>query len=210
MALSPQLGKVVEFRGVEGLVAAEILTDNNETGEGLTYGPVFSIAGVAEISREVDASLESKYYDNKPMIVVNSVGADTVTCSVSVLELEVLAKLTGQTYVSTLGALVEGQREEKYFAMGYITKNTAGDEMYVWRHKGSFNIPNEQNVTENAGTDSNGQELVFTGISTTHKLAKNDNKGAKALIVNTALELADVDNFFDTPQTIDTIEPIEE
>ena len=53
MALSPNLGTVTEYRGVEGLVAAEVLTDDNEVSGGYTTDDVFSIAGVAEIIPEI-------------------------------------------------------------------------------------------------------------------------------------------------------------
>ena len=46
--MSKELEEIVEYRGVEDLVAAEVLTDNNKTGEGYTTGEVFAIAGVAE------------------------------------------------------------------------------------------------------------------------------------------------------------------
>ena len=77
--------------------------------------------------------------------------------------------------------------------------------MYVWRYKGTFNVPDQTNATENDGTDANGQEIVYTGISTTHKFEKN-NKGAKALVVDVAKGLANVSTFFDTVTTPDTLE----
>ena len=56
----------------------------------------------------------------------------------------------------------------------------------------------------NDGTDANGQELVYTGISTTHKFSKT-GKGAKAVNVDVAKNLADVTNFFTTVTTPDTL-----
>ena len=44
-----------------------------------------------------------------------------------------LATITGQNYDSATGALFEGVRDLKYFALGYKTKKTNGDEVYVWR-----------------------------------------------------------------------------
>ena len=58
---SPNLQEIVEYRGVEGLVAAEVLTDDGTNG--YTTGDVFAIAGVAEISRTTDSSNEAHYYD---------------------------------------------------------------------------------------------------------------------------------------------------
>lgn len=203
---SAALQEIVEYRGVEGLVAAEVLVDNNETGEGQGYttGPVFAIAGVAEISKTTDSSNEAHYYDNIPAVVVSNTAADEVTISVSAIPFDVLAAITGQNYDQTTGALIEGPRDVKYFALGYKTKKTNGDEVYVWRYKGTFNIPDQTNSTENDSTDANGQELVYTGISTTHKFSKT-GKGAKALNVDLGKDLADVTEFFNTVTTPDTL-----
>lgn len=211
MALSKELGQVVEYRGVEGLVAAEILVDDNETAttedpnHGYVTDDVFAIAGVAELSKTTEASSESHYYDNAPMIVINSTGADEITCTVSAIDLEILGKITGQTYDATKGAFIEGTRQTKYFALGYKTKKTNGDEVYVWRYKGTFGIPESTHNTEDDGTDANGQELVFTGISTTHKFTANGGKGCKAMNVDLGKDLAKVDTFFDEVTTPDTL-----
>ena len=204
------MDEITEYRGVEDLVAAEVLTDNNNEEEGYTTGEVFDIAGVAEISKSTSSSNESHYYNNMPAVVVSSTGADEVTLSVSAIPLDILAKITGQKYDELTGALIEGERETKYFAIGYKTKKTNGDYVYVWRLKGTFNIPESTHATENDGTDANGQELTYTGINTTHKFAKvtdkNGNKrGAKAINVDVAKGLADVSTFFNEVVTPDTL-----
>lgn len=197
------LQEIVEYRGVEGLVAAEVLTDDDN--EGYTTGSVFAIAGVAEISKTTDSSNEAHYYDNIPAVVVSNTSSDAVTISASAIPLDVLATITGQNYDQSTGALIEGPRDLKYFALGYKTKKTNGDEMYVWRYKGTFNIPDQTNATENDSTDANGQEIVYTGISTTHKFTKT-GKGSKALVVDVAKQLADVSAFFDSVITPDTLQ----
>lgn len=206
--MAGNLNEIVEWRGVEGLVAAEVLKDNNESGSGEGYvtGTPFAIAGIAELSRTTENSSETKYYDNMAAIVINSVGADEVTISASAIPLDVLGKITGQKYDESKGALIEGARKTKYFAIGYKTKKTNGDEVYVWRLKGTFSIPDSNHKTENDGTDSEGQEIVYTGISTTHKFVANDNLGAKALNVDVAKNLADVSTFFDEVTTPDTLQ----
>lgn len=201
---SASLQEIVEYRGVEGLVAAEVTHDENDE-TGYTTGPVFAIAGVAEISRTTDSSNEAHYYDNIPAVIVSNTASDEVTISASAIPFDVLAEITGQNYDSTTGALIEGPRDFKYYALGYKTQKTNGDEVYVWRYKGTFNVPDQTNTTQNDGTDANGQEIVFTGISTTHKFSKT-GKGAKALNVDVAKNLADVSNFFASVVTPDTLQ----
>ena len=200
---SRELQEILVYRGVEGLVAAEVLADDEN---GYQTGPVFAIAGVAEISRTTDSSSEAQYYDNIPAVVISSTSADEITISTSAIPFDVLATITGQYYDATTGAFIEGPRDTKYFAIGYIAKKNNGDLVYVWRLKCSFNIPDQTNVTENDSTDANGQEIVCTGISTTHKFTKT-GKGAKALNVDVSKDLADVSTFFDTVTTPDTLQP---
>ena len=103
--------------------------------------------------------------------------------------------------------LVEGERESKYFAIGYITKKTNGSEVFVWRLKGKFNIPDNTHATENDGTDANGQEIVFTGVNTNHKFTVDGKKKtAKAVNVDTSVKTTvKEDEFFATVQTPDTV-----
>lgn len=193
--------EITEYRGVEGLVYAEVTEDNTES---YTTGEVKPLAGVSEISRTTESSNESHYYDNMPAVIVSSTGSDEITCTVSAIPLDVLADITGQVYDATTGAFIEGQRVSKYYALGYKTKKTNGDEVFVWRFKGTFSIPDNTHVTENDGTDANGQEITFTGIQTTHKFSKL-GAGAKALTVDVGLGKADVSTFFDAVTTPDTL-----
>lgn len=194
--------QIYEYRGVEGLVYAPITEDSTEN---FTTGTVKPLAGVAEIAKTTDSTNEAHYYDNLPAVVVSSTGSDEITISASAIPLDVLADITGQAYDGETGMFIEQERTPGYFAIGYQTKATNGDVYYVWRLKGTFNIPDQTNATEDDGTDANGQELVFTGISTTHKFTKT-GKPAKSITVNTGLELADVTNFFDSVQTPDSIQ----
>ena len=196
--------KIFEYRGIEGLVYAEVLTDDKNE---ITFGPVKDLAGVAELGKSTESSSEAHYYDNIPAVIITSTGADTVTISASAIPLDVLAEITGQTYDAATDMFIEEERRQKHFAIGYKTKTTDGQEIFVWRLKGSFNIPDQTNGTENSGTDANGQELVYTGINTIHKFAKT-GKTTKAVNVNTAKDkAAQIPIFFDSVQTPDTITP---
>lgn len=195
---------VDEFRGTDNLVYAEVLTDNNEDGEGYTTGAVKVLAPVAEISRTTETSSDTKYYDNKPALTINATGADTVTLTVPVLDIATLGEITGQSVDAATGALMEGEAVQKYFALGYRLRLTDGTYRYVWRYKGSFAMPDATSATEDAGTDSNNQELVYTGIGTMHKFTK-PNASQKALVVDERDGKANLATFFDAVTTIDTL-----
>lgn len=190
---------IEEYRGVEQLVYAEVTED---TSENYTTGEVKPLAGVAEISRTTESSSEVHYYDNIPAVTIESTGSDEITCSVSAIPLPVLAEITGQTYLEDTQTLVEGERQNKYFALGYIAEKTTGEKVLVWRYKGTFSIPDTTHNTKDDGTDANGQEITYTGISTTHKFTKT-SKGAKA--INTIASAVDDTKFFTAVTTPDTL-----
>ncbi len=207
---------VDEFRGTDDLYYAEVLYDNNDTTGtegtvGYVTGTVKRLAPVAEISKSTETASDTKYYDNKPAFTINAEGADTVTLNIPALDLATLADITGKQIDSTTGAFLDGESVPKYFALGYRLGLTDGTYRYVWRYKGSFAIPDETSQTKNAGTDSNGQELTYTGISTEHKFTKAvDSQGnamsQKALVVDERDGKADLSDFFDTVTTCDTLQ----
>lgn len=196
--------KIVEWRGVRGLVYAPVLVDD---ADNFTTGTVKELAGVAEVSRTTESANEAHYYDNIPACVVSSTGADTININTSAIDDDVFAEITGQGYDENRGMMIERERTPGYWAIGYITKKTDGTEVYVWRLKGTFGVPDQTNDTENAGTDANGQTLVYTGIQTTHKF-DFEGKGAKAINVDLSKGKADVSHFFDSVQTPDSVEPL--
>lgn len=181
----------VEFRGCKRLVFAEVTNDNNESGTGNGYitGTVKELAPVAEISKSVETSSESHYYDNTPAIVINSEGEDKVSFTIAVPDDATLAEITGRTYDGTKKMFVESERVQKYFAVGYILgeKGEGDDERFVWRYKGTFNIPDETSATEDNGTGANNMTLEFTGVYTEHIFANGKGAGnagkAKAAFV---------------------------
>lgn len=200
---------VEEFRGTDHLVYAPVLYDNNDTtGEegttGYVTGTVKVLAPVAEISKTVEVASDTKYYDNKAALTITAEGADTITLTIPALDLPTLADITGKTYDATLGAFLDGESVPKYFAIGYRLRLTDGTYRYVWRYKGKFAIPDETSQTENASTDTNNQQLTYTGIETIHNFTKTGKSG-KALVVDQRDTKADLSTFFDEVTTCDTL-----
>lgn len=195
---------VHDFRGTDELYIAEVTTDDNETGGGYVTGSVFKLAPTANISKTTETSAATKYYDNAPAFTINAEGADTLTIEVPALSIENLAAITGKSYDAATGAMSDDEGKPPYFALGYRLGLTDGTYRYVWRYKGSFSIPDEEAATKDAGTDSNGQTLTYTGISTIHKFTKT-NDVARALVVDERDGKANLANFFDTVTTIDTL-----
>lgn len=193
--------KIVDWRGIRGLVAAELLTDD---ADGITYGEPFAIAGVSSLSKSTETSTANKYYDNVPAIVISATGGDEVSMDTSAIPEDVLAKLMGEYYDEATGMYVEGEPEGKYFAIGYVTEKTDGSEVYVWRLKGQFSYPEVEHATKDDGTDSSGNTITYTGVNTQHKFTKT-SKTAKAINVAAAKYTAGETAFFSEVQTPDTV-----
>lgn len=199
--------KTVEFRGCDNLVIAQITADDLENE--YTTGAVQVLAPVAEVSKTVESSSETHYYDNTGMIIIQSEGSDTITLTVPALPLDVLALITGKNIDEATGAFIDGPAVERYFAVGYRLRLTDGTYRYVWRLKGSFAIPDETSATENDGTDTNNQQLIFTGVKTITEFnnggGANVKGRARAVVVDERDGKCDCTTFFSTVQTPDTI-----
>lgn len=201
----------VEFRGCRGLVYAEVTTDDNESTGGYKTGTVKKLAPSAEISKTVETASEVKYYDNTAAIVIDSEGGDTVTFTIAVPSDEVLADITGRVYDETKKMYIEAPRKNKYFAVGYILGEVGEgeDERYVWRYKGTFNIPDETAATKDNGTTANNMSLVFTGVYTEHQFTNGGGTGvkapAKASFVRASSGVATEEKWFEQVTTPDTV-----
>lgn len=193
--------KTIDWRGIRNLVAAEILT---ETETEITYGDPFRVCGVATLTKTTETSSAKKYYDNVPAIVIQATGGDEVNVEGSAIQEHTQAKLMGEFYDEELGMYVEGEPETKYFALGYITEDTDGEERFIWRLKGTFSYPESEHTTKDDGTDSTGSTLVYTGVNTLTKFTKT-GKTAKAVNVKASKYTAGETKFFEKVQTPDTV-----
>lgn len=208
------MAKYFKHRGVEGLVYARVIKDDNEVDGGYMTGDVKPLAPVARIGKTVETSSATEFYDNIAMFIINSEGPDEFEMDSTAFDLETEAELTGKSYDPTTGALIDGVREERYHAIGYKTKGNDGGYRYVWRLKVKFSPIDNEHSTENDGTDTTGPTLKCTGIHTTHKFAKGRYNSetsaweagtAKGIVVDLREGLADVDSFFESVATPDTL-----
>ena len=201
--------QIFEFRGVDKFYFAELIEDSENSYRCGTPKHI----PVQEVGKSVDSNSEAHYYDNKAMIVINSESADTITLVVAPPQLADLAELTGKSFDEATGMMVDSPKQNKYFAIMYRTKGTDGNYRYVSRLKGQFGVPEETVSTETDGTDTTNTTLTFTGIYTEHEFVKGiyrngqwEKAGAKGIVVDERYELADLEHFFDSVQTPDTIE----
>ena len=192
--------KVFEFRGIDSVYYAKVLSD---TKEAITFDTPKYLYPVAELGKETETSAEAHYYDNKALISLTSEGADTVTLTGAGIPLDVLSDILGKYFDETTGAMSENIGNPPDIALIYRTKGTDGFYRYVVRYKCKASIPSETVGTENDSTDANGQELTLTGINTICEFKKGGS--SKALIVDTRYGNADISTFFEQVMTIDSV-----
>ena len=192
--------KVFEFRGIDSVYFAKVLSD---TAEGIQFDTPKYLCPVAELGKTTESSSEAHYYDNKALISLTSEGADEVTLTTAGIPIDILAEITGKYFDETLGVMAENAGNAPDIALLYRTKGTDGKYRYVTRYKMKASIPDETVATENDGTDANGQEITLTGVSTVYAFAKGGS--AKSVIVDTRYGKADVSTWFETVHTIDDV-----
>lgn len=195
--------KFEEYRGIRGLVIAEMTETVGEDGTVTeTYGEVQPLSGVQSLSGEVNESTETHFYDDMSAIVVDSEGDDTYTVVVSIPSKKTRALIEGTTYDEATGALISTKKVKKYFAMGFIADKLNGAEEYNWIYKGKFSGGSRTHNTKNDGTDATNMEYTFTSIHTATAYAKGGN--CKYLSVDNDGK-ADLSTFFDAVTTPDTL-----
>ncbi|MBO7211053.1 MAG: hypothetical protein J6V44_08675 [Methanobrevibacter sp.] len=198
-----------EYRGVDQFHISKITKDDKTGYE--TETPVY-FQPVSEIGKTTDSASEAHYYDNKALIIVSSESADTIQIIMTVPTLAQLAQITGKSFDEETGMYVDGERNNEYYAISYRTKGTDGKYRYVSRLKGSFNIPEETNDTENDGTDTTNITVTYTGIYTNYEFNKGKKvngvwvkSSAKGVVVDERYDKVDFSTFFDEVKTPDNV-----
>lgn len=198
------MAKIVEFRGCDNVVVAEVTKDD---ATGYTVGNVIPLAPAGQISKTTENSSETHFYDNVGAIVIKAEGDDEITITVPALNLDQLAIVTGKSIDSATGAYIDDEGTEKYYALGYRIQLSDNSYRYVWRLKGMFtNIPDEDSVTRSNNVDTNNQSVIFTGNRTLYSFQAGNIKGrAKSVVIDERDGLADVSGFFSQVVTPDNV-----
>lgn len=190
-----------EFRGCENLVVARVLKDD---ATGYQTGAVVSLAEVARIAKTTAQNRETHFYDNSPLIQIKSLGADTITLVVPALALATLATVTGAQIDTATGAYMSGEEDTDYeYALGYKLNLTDGTARYVWRLKGTFNVPDEESETKSDSITTHNQTVTYTGVQTVYKFANGGRK--RDTVVDERDNKVNVQFFFDSVMTPDSI-----
>lgn len=205
-----------EYRGVRGLVLAEVTKDDTS---GYTTEEWEELSGVQAIAVAKNESSETHYYDNLAAIVIDAEGADELTLTVSVLANKTRAKIDGVNYDETQDMIVNTPKKRKYFALGYIGEKTDGTEEFNIFYKGKFSGGGETHNTKDDGTEATNVEYTFTAVHTTAKIyiesgsgetaVKRSVKSVKVPVSTKVTEAAVFGTFTEGVSTVDVLTPDE-
>lgn len=182
-----------EYRGVRGLVFAEITKDDTD---GYEVGKWMELSGVQSVAVSKTESSESHFYDNAARIVIDAEGADELAMVVSILANKTRATLDGVEYDADSDMIINTPKKRKYFAVGYIGEKTDGEEEINIFYKGKFSGGGETHNTKDDGTEATNVEYTFTAVHTTAKIYTDKDskehtvKSAKFPITDTVTEAA--------------------
>ena len=192
-----------EYRGVRGLVFAEVTKDDTS---GYEVSEWEEMAGVQTVAVAKTESSESKFYDNAPRIVIDAEGADEVTLTVSALANKTRAKIEGVDYDETTDMIIDTPRQKKYFALGFIGEKTNGKEEFVVLYKGKFTGGAITRNTKDDGTETTNVEYTYTAIHTTGKIYSG--KSAKSITVPASTKATEANVFGAFTDGVSTLSPL--
>lgn len=200
-----------EYRGVRGLVLAEVTKDDSTGYETANWEEMSGVQSVAVAKNE---SSETHYYDNQAAIVVDAEGADELTLVVSILANKTRAKIDGVEYDEAKDMIINTPKVRKYFALGYIGGKTDGTEEFNILYKGKFSGGGETNNTRDDGTEATNVEYTFTAIHTAAKVHTVSGIGKPAKSIKlpmsaTVTEAAIFGTFTDGVSTLNALTPDE-
>lgn len=204
--------EIHEYRGVRGLVFAEITKDD---GTDYTTGMWNRLSGVQSVAVAKSESSETHYYDNQAAIVIDAEGADEITLVVSILANKTRATLDGVEYDETHDMIINTPKLRKYFALGYIGEKTDGTQEFNILYKGKFSGGGETHNTKDDGTEATNVEYTFTAIHTTTKivtLANGTSKPAKSVKIPESAKITEAaifGNFTGDVSASDVLTPTE-
>lgn len=169
-------------RGLKNVVYAEITKDD---GANYTVGDVKPLIPSGNLATSVNSSTNDTYFDNALFYRAGQEAETTVTIDGAFLRPSQIAELTGKKVDTTTGAIIDdGTYHEKFFAVGAEIGLVDGTKMLVWFLKGTFGYPAENAKTEDASTDTNGMQLVYSAVRTINTF--NGETGCKRVICDTA------------------------
>ena len=198
-----------DYRGLRGLVAAEIMQDDGTT---FTALPWQELEGAVSCNIEGEESSAPIYRDNLAVRSITTEGVDTATVNMDVLANKVRAWLEGRSYSEKNDIYIKTPKQTKRFVFACIGKKSDDTEEAIIFYNTTVTGGNEERNTEDDGTDVTTVEYVFAGSYTQTKFDIGGEKDmpVKRIVVplsSTVTETALFGVFTDGVSTIAPLTP---
>lgn len=158
--------KYADYRGLRGLVASEIITDD---GTNFVAEEWKELEGAVSCSLEGEESSASIFRDDVAIRNVLAEGPDTATVNMDVLANKVRAWLEGRSYSEANDVYIKTPKKVRNFVFGFIGGLSDGTEEAVIMYNTSVTGGNQERNTKDDGTDVTTVEYTFTGVYTQTK-----------------------------------------
>ncbi len=162
----PNSGEYKSRIGLDSLYVAVISADSASV---YTAGTPAYLAPAAEASQEPTSSFEVQYADDQPFDVMTAEGDTKITLSVTNIDLQTLATITGRVFDAASGRLWDNGGTAPDCALSFRSLKSNGKYRYYQYLKGKFDMPKEETATKGESPEPKPLELTFTAIRTTYK-----------------------------------------
>lgn len=160
----PVQGEYKSQVGLDKLHYAPIIKDD---ATGYTAGEPVYLAPVATAKVATTRNSNTQYADDGVFDTYSAEGESTVEIEVTNVPLATAAQLTGKTYNTANGMLIEGSGSgAPEYALLFRSKKSNGKYRYVCYLKGKFSLSDEEYQTQEAQPAPKLAKLTFVGLNT--------------------------------------------
>ena len=157
---------VYSLIGLRDIVVAKLLTDNE--GSAPTYDTVQPLVGAIDLDiSDNSGDPDAQYYDDHEADVVIPDPELKGTIEIADLPPEKVAMLLGYS-VDNFGVVVHNAEDKPpYFAWGFKSKKSNGEDRYVWYYKGRCTMPQDKHTTKQKQINRQTTKMQITFIKLT-------------------------------------------
>lgn len=156
-----------EYKSQVGLDKIYYAPVTKDDATGYTAGAPVYLAPAASAKVSTTKSTNMQYADDGPFDTFGGEGETSVEIEITNVPLATAAALTGRTYNTTNGMLIEGSgAAAPEFALLFRSKKSNGKYRYICYLKGKFALGDEEFSTLEAQPAPKLAKLTFTGMNT--------------------------------------------
>lgn len=140
---------------------------NKDERDGVEFGAVERIEGAVSVSVSPNTESNTKYADNGPFAVINSLGDIEVNMAAVDIPTKIKKEMYGQKEVNSV---VFSNKDDiiKEIALGFEAKIRGGGTRFYWLLKGTPEIIGVEHETDEGTVESKDSELTIKFVPLRH------------------------------------------